>query len=197
MGLCTWDPDCGISTTLRKASKNKNLAELEKAAWYRDAFEDIDVAKQSRPKPPPESLFNLDKDRSIRTIHLRNDDRLPPTAGEPHPLQKKPTNEVVNLTNSDEESASSSSDDESRSAATKGDEYSPSSSAEENGQAPDATNGGCSSPATLPCPRGGHSDRRQVVRQNPGAGSAIGGAPQGGGIYVHLCLGEVWKIDLS
>jgi hypothetical protein len=142
MGLCTWDLYSGILMTLREATKNKNLAELEKAAWYRDAFEDIDVAKQSRPKPPPESLFNLDKDRSIKTIHLRNDNRLPSTAGEPHPLQKKPTNEAVHLMNSDEESASSSSDDGSRSAAAKGDKYSPSSSTEENGQAPDATNGG-------------------------------------------------------
>jgi hypothetical protein len=109
------------------------------------------VAKRSRPKPPPESLFHLDEDCLIKTIHLRNDTRLPSTAGEPHPLQKKSTSEVVHLNNPDEESASLSSDDGSQSAAAKGDEYSPSTSAEENCPAPDVTNGGCSLPATLPC----------------------------------------------
>jgi hypothetical protein len=142
MGSCSWDPDSGILTNLREASENKNLAELEKAAWYRDAIEGIDVAKWSSPKPPPESLFYLDEDRSIKTIHLCNDNQLPPSVGEPHPHQKKRTDKVVHLMNSDEESASSSSDDGSRSAAAKGDKYSPSSSAEENSQAPDATNGG-------------------------------------------------------
>ncbi len=43
---------------------------------------------------------------------------------------------------SDEESDSSSSNEGLRSAAADGVEYSPSSSAEDNGQAPDATNGG-------------------------------------------------------
>jgi hypothetical protein len=72
MDSCTWDPDSGILTMAREANKKKDLEELEKASWYKDAFEDIGAAKRSIPKPPPEFLFNLDEDRLIKTIHLRN-----------------------------------------------------------------------------------------------------------------------------
>ncbi len=41
MALCTWDPDSGTLTTARKADERKNLAELKKASWYKNAFEDI------------------------------------------------------------------------------------------------------------------------------------------------------------
>ncbi len=72
MGACTWDPNSGTLTTLRESSDNQNLADLKKAAWYKNAFEDLNPAKQGGLKPPPESLFNLDEDRSIKTIHLCN-----------------------------------------------------------------------------------------------------------------------------
>jgi hypothetical protein len=106
MDSCTWDPDTGTLTTAREANEKKNLADLEKAAWYKDAFEDIGAAKRSKFKPPPESLFNLDEDRSITTIHHRNEVCSSLEAGGPRPSQGKLTGEVVHLTNSDEESAS-------------------------------------------------------------------------------------------
>jgi hypothetical protein len=142
MGSCTWDPDSGILTTPREVEENKNLAELEKAAWYKDAFKDIGAAKKGGLKPPPESLFNLDEDRSVNTIHLRNKNRPAPAAGGSPPPQKQSNNEVVEVASSDEDSASSSSDDGSRSAATDGDEKHPSSSVEDDGMTPGAANGG-------------------------------------------------------
>jgi hypothetical protein len=60
MGSCTWDSNSGILTTPQESAENQNLAKLEKAAWYKDAFKDLGTAKQGRLKPPPESLFNLD-----------------------------------------------------------------------------------------------------------------------------------------
>jgi hypothetical protein len=141
MASCTWDPDSGTLTTACKADKRKNLAELEKASWYKNAFEDIGTVKRSNPNPPPELLFNLDEDRSIKTIHLRNEARLSLKEGGSQPLQKKLIDKVVQPMSSDEESASSSRNEGLRSAAANGVEYSPSSSAEDNGQAPDATNG--------------------------------------------------------
>jgi hypothetical protein len=142
MGLCIWDPNSGVLTTLQESAENYNLAELEKAAWYKDAFEDLGAVKQGGLKPPPESLFNLDEDRSIKTIHLCNDNRLAPAADGLPPPQKKSNSEVVNLASSDEDSASSSSEEGSSSAATKGDFYDPSSSVEDNGLAPAAADGG-------------------------------------------------------
>ena len=142
MGLCTWDPDTGTLTTPQESMESQNLAELEKAAWYKDAFEGIGSTKMTAPRPPSESLFNLDKDRSIKTIHHRNNNR-PTSASGISPPRKRPNNEVVDATNSDEDSASSSSDDGSYSAAADGDEEDlPASSAEANGQAPGTTDGG-------------------------------------------------------
>ncbi len=142
MESCTWDANSGILTTLQETEENNNLAELEKAAWYKNAFENLGAAKQEGLKPPPESLFNLNKDRSIKTIHLRNENRLAPAASGKPPPQKKSNNEVVEMTSSDEDSASSSSDEGSRSAATDGDKNLPSSSVDDNGMAPAVANGG-------------------------------------------------------
>jgi hypothetical protein len=71
MSLCTWDPDSGVLVTLQESVDNQNLADLKRAAWYKNAFEDLGPAKQGShktPAPPPESLFNLNKDCSIKTI---------------------------------------------------------------------------------------------------------------------------------
>ena len=92
--------------------------------------------------PPPESLFNLDENRSIKTIHLRNKNRLAPAKGGSPPPQKKSNNEVVEVASSDEDSASSSSDEGLRSAATDGDENLPSSTVEDKGMAPATANDG-------------------------------------------------------
>jgi hypothetical protein len=53
MGLCTWDPNSGILTTTRESAENKNLAELEKAEWYKDAFENLGAVKQGGLNSPP------------------------------------------------------------------------------------------------------------------------------------------------
>ena len=140
MESCTWDPDTGTLTTPREATENKSLAELEQAPWFKDAFADIGRSSKAGPKPPPESMFNLDEDRSIKTIHHRNEANLLTRGNQP--VSKKAASETVQLTSSDEESASSSSTDRSRSDATDGVEYSPTSSAEDIGVAPGATNGG-------------------------------------------------------
>ncbi len=134
----------GILTTLQESADNQNLADLKRAVLYKNAFEDLGPAKQGShktPAPPPESLFNLDKDCSIKTIYLRNNNWLPSAGGTPLP-QKKLNIKVIKLANSGEDSASSSRDDRSCSAAADGDENVPSSSAEDNSQAPAATNGG-------------------------------------------------------
>jgi hypothetical protein len=142
MGSCTWDPDSGVLTTSRESAENHNLAELKKAAWYKDAFEDLGAVKQGSLKPPLKSLFNLDEDHSIKTIHLGNNNWLAPaTSGLPLP-QKKLNSKVINLASSDEDSASSSSEEGSHSAATNGDFYDPSSSVEHNGLAPAMANCG-------------------------------------------------------
>jgi hypothetical protein len=138
---CKWDADSGILTTPRETEENNNLAELEKAAWYKDAFADLGAAKKGGLKPPPEALFNLDGDRSVKTIHHRNENRPAPAAGGSTP-PRKDKNEVVNMASSDEESASSSSDEGSRSCAAEGDGNLPSSSVEDNGKAPGAADGG-------------------------------------------------------
>ena len=109
------------------------LEELEKAAWFKDAFVDLNLSKANNPKklaPPPEALFNLDEERSVQTIHNRNLARLP-SAGQP---LRKTGNRNVNLTLSDEDSASSSGDSRSRNATADGEDGSPASSEEVNGE---------------------------------------------------------------
>jgi hypothetical protein len=126
MGRYTWDSDTGVLTTHRESVDNQVQADLESAAWYEDASKELGLATKEgskTPAPPPETLFNLDKDRSIKTIHNCNEKQLP-SAGSPAP-PKKSNPEVIRLTDSDEDPASSSGDDRLRSAATDGDDDAP------------------------------------------------------------------------
>ncbi len=143
MGMCTWDSDTGVLTTHRESVDNQVQADLESAAWYKDAFKELGLATKEgskTPELPPETLFNLDEDRSIKTIHNRNEKQLP-SAGSPAP-PKKLNPKVVRLTDSDEDPTSSSGDDGSRSAATNGDDDAPAPSDGDLGRAPDAADGG-------------------------------------------------------
>jgi hypothetical protein len=126
MGTCTWDSDTGVLTTHRESVDNQVQADLESTAWYKDALKELSLTTKEgskTPAPPPKTLFNLDKDRSIKTIHNCNEKQLP-SVGSPAP-PKKLNPKVVKLTESDEDPASSSGDDGSRSAATDGDDDAP------------------------------------------------------------------------
>ncbi len=61
MSLCTWDPNSGVLTTLGESEDNQNLADLNRAAWYKNAFEDLGPAKKGGLKtpPPPLSLSSI------------------------------------------------------------------------------------------------------------------------------------------
>jgi hypothetical protein len=143
MASFTWDLDSGVLTTKQETDENKHLEELEKAAWFKDAFEDLGPAAKGGPKhptPPPETLFDLDRERLVKTIHQCNE-KSQPSMGSTPPARKTGTR-IVNLMASDKDSTSSSSNKGSCSAASDGGANSPSSSDKDNGQAPGATNGG-------------------------------------------------------
>jgi hypothetical protein len=85
---CTWDFDSGVFTTQWELDDNKHLEELEKAAWFKDAFEDLGLAANGGPKcltSLPETLFDLNGERSIKTIHLCHESWLPSAGGTPPP----------------------------------------------------------------------------------------------------------------
>jgi hypothetical protein len=49
MSTCTSDPDSGVLTTQRETNKNQHLEELEKAAWFKDTFEDLGLDSKGSP----------------------------------------------------------------------------------------------------------------------------------------------------
>jgi hypothetical protein len=76
MGTCTWDLDTGVLTTHCESVDNQVQSDLESTAWYKDAFKDLGLTTKDgskKPAPPPKTLFNLDEDRSIKTIHNHNE----------------------------------------------------------------------------------------------------------------------------
>ncbi len=189
-----WNSDRGTLTTAKELALDKTTADLEEAAWFKDAFSalDIDKSKGTRqPAPPPEALFDLDGKWSIKTIHEHHMHRITTTTGSPPP--KKGTRELVDMAGLDNEDSASSPDDEGlHEHSNQGVDGSSSTSSAEEGQEEHAADGGQLPPASLLHPQGGHSNRRQVICQYPGAGSIIRGIPHGGGTKVgeHLCLGE-------
>ena len=103
--LCKWDLETGVLTTQREAKEKEDTADLENVSWFKNTFEDLVLDMPGAPKalaPPPKSLFNLDKDRSIKTIHDRNLNR-PSAAGTP---PRKNVSETVDMRFWDEDSVS-------------------------------------------------------------------------------------------
>ncbi len=143
-----WDPDSGTLTTKQDAETAKNEEDLEKALWFKDAFADLGIAAKGgaleKQAPPPETLFDLDRDRSIKTIHHRKEEQ-PNNAGSTPPKKGK-EKDVIDVSSeeeSDGESASPPGKQERPDAAAtvEGDEP-PTSSDEVDGEASGAANGG-------------------------------------------------------
>jgi hypothetical protein len=121
----------GVLTTAKEASSNKAQIALESTPWYKNAFADLLGPETKTLAPPPETLYNLDEDRLIKTIDMRNELRQPSTGNTP---PRKNGSKIVNTTSSDEDSASSSSTEGSRDASAVGEESSPASGEEVQGK---------------------------------------------------------------
>ncbi len=145
----------------KELAQDKTTADLEKATWFKDAFSGLDLDKSKgtkQPVPPLEALFDLDGERSIKTIHKHHMYWTTTTTESPPP--KKGTRELVDMADLDDEDSASSSDDKgSREHSNQGvDGSSPAFSAEE-GQEVRAADCKYLSPAPLLCSWGGHSNR--------------------------------------
>jgi hypothetical protein len=138
---CSWDSDNGTLTTHQEEAEEKNQVVLETASGFKNAFADLGLAvegKTKKPAPPPETLFNLEEDRSIKTLHHHHE-QAATTAGITPPWKGK--GKVVNVASSDEQSASSSSQDRPCTEAAVGDEDFSASSDEDDGNAQGAADG--------------------------------------------------------
>ena len=121
MNSCIWDLDRGVLTTAKEAVSNSAQTALENAPWYKNAFADLLGLDIKKLAPPPEAIYNLDEDRSIKTIHNRNANRLTSVGSTP---PRKKGSEIVDMASSDEDSASSSSMDQPRDAGVNEEEVS-------------------------------------------------------------------------
>jgi hypothetical protein len=68
----SWDPETGTLTTAKELAQKRTTADLMNASWFKDTFFDLDLDKskgKKQPAPPPETLFDLDGDRLVTTIH--------------------------------------------------------------------------------------------------------------------------------
>ena len=70
---CTWDSKERSLLTAREAAEDETTRALESAAWYKNEFaSDQTNNKNKQAYAAPESLYNLDAKRSVKTIHERN-----------------------------------------------------------------------------------------------------------------------------
>ena len=73
---CTWDAEKKSIITAEQAEEEARLLELENAAWYKDEFGKHMVDKMKQLKKSytdAEALYKLDGERSVKTLHARND----------------------------------------------------------------------------------------------------------------------------
>jgi hypothetical protein len=132
---CTWDKETRTLMTQKEKAQEKTDLDLENALWFKDAFSGLDLESgrgKKQQAPPPEALFYLDGERSIKTIHERHVAKA--TAGSPPPKEKgKQHDETIGVGSSeDKDSASLPSIARSREVSyTEVDIISPTSSAED------------------------------------------------------------------
>ena len=100
---CTWDPETRTITTPEQLNDEARMAEIESAAWYKDEFSHriINGIKKVKSYTDPEALYNLDSERSVKTLNAKNDTKV------------STSSEVVELTKDDnDEEADDDEDDE-------------------------------------------------------------------------------------
>ena len=123
MATCTWDSDSGSLKTQQEMAEENNHVVLETASWFKDAFADLGSTVNGQLKKtasPPETLFNLEEDRSVKTVHHRHEEQqAATTAGTTPPW--KGNNKIVVVASSDKDTASSSSRDRPRTTDAVGD----------------------------------------------------------------------------
>lgn len=103
---CTWDAKNKSIITAAQAAEEARLQELENAAWYKDEFGKQMVAKMRQMKKSytdAEALYKLDGERSVKTLHARND--------HPEETTKRRKSEVLELEDSNSDISLSSGDD--------------------------------------------------------------------------------------
>jgi hypothetical protein len=145
---CTWDSETRTLVTKREAESSKNEEELEKTSCFKDAFAGLGIAVNGgatkKHALPPEVLFDLDRERSIKAIQQLKEAQ-PSNAGTT-PLKKGNNKELIDISSKEESDKKSTPSlgrqGMLRAAAAIGEEESPASSDEDDGQAPGAANGG-------------------------------------------------------
>ena len=71
--ICTWDPETWEVITKDERERYKDYKTIEQAAWYKDLFKQDEGKNKSNPDyAAPEVLYNLDSERSVKTLHERN-----------------------------------------------------------------------------------------------------------------------------
>ena len=72
---CKWESATKTITTAAQAEEDARLREMENASWYRDEFGTNMLGKLKHKKSyaDAEALYALDGDRSVKTLHARND----------------------------------------------------------------------------------------------------------------------------
>ena len=131
MNTCTWDLESDVLTTAKEMGSNKAQIAMESAPWYKNAFADLPGSDIKTPALPPETLYNFDEYRLIKTIHMCNELRQPSAGSTP---LRKNGSKIVDTTRSDEDSASSSSTEGLHNASANGEESSPASGEEVHGK---------------------------------------------------------------
>ena len=106
---CQWDADSNTIVTEEQAEDERRMAEFEDAAWYRDEFGKHMVANMKKVKKysDPEALYDLDGERSVKTLNARNDPKQAPVID----VEDEDDDEEDDEDYTDEGSDSSSSED--------------------------------------------------------------------------------------
>ena len=107
IGDCEWNEEKKELTTKKEKEDQEDSEDIESAAWYCDDVGDhmLDKKKKSkRQYAAPESLYDLDGEQSVKTIHERNDSRYVGSPGAVKlDLSRKEKQQVVDIDSSGDE----------------------------------------------------------------------------------------------
>ena len=70
---CSWDSEQLLVTTKDDAEEEEKYSKLETAKWFKDEIGLTKGGKKNKKHLDPTLLYDLDGDRSVKTLHERND----------------------------------------------------------------------------------------------------------------------------
>jgi hypothetical protein len=88
--------------TNKEVERQEEIKVFERAPWFRDEFSILGKKDQGKKHMAPEALYDLDGNKSYKTIHNRHEVQVTPVGTSPRAQNTNKENQVIELNSKEE-----------------------------------------------------------------------------------------------